>query len=196
MQALATTDDLKAYGITVTEENEKLAKRLLDSVSSAVRDAAGCPITLGEYTVDLPSEQSRKLDLPCKAVQDVSRVLVDGEPVDDWRLYGSALYREDFWGPVNGIPRTVTITFEAGWNPIPEDIVRLCCAYVSAGLIQQDDGGPGAHRGLSYERIDDAQTGYTQGDTELVDATELPEATKRGLKRRFGIRGVNIGVFR
>ena len=77
MTALATLDDLKHNGIEVTDE--QTATSLLDSVSEAVRSAAGCPITLGEWTVDIPGEQSRKLDLPCRAVRSVSKVLIDGK---------------------------------------------------------------------------------------------------------------------
>lgn len=195
MDQLASLDDLKAYGVDY-EGFEELAKRLLESVSSAVRSAAGCPISLGTWTATIPSERSRKLDLPCRAVRKVTSVLVDGDPVDDWTLLGSSLYRPEPWGPARGIPRTVTITMEAGWDPIPEDIIRMVCAYTAAGLNQQRDGGPGSHRGVSYERIDDAQVGYLSGDAETVDATELTEATRRSLRSRFGLPGISIGVFR
>ena len=119
MTALATLDDLKHNGIEVTDE--QTATSLLDSVSEAVRSAAGCPITLGERTVDIPGEQSRKLDLPCRAVRSVSKVLIDGKTVDDWRLLGSALYREEPWSPFGRIPSVVTVTFTGGWNPISSD---------------------------------------------------------------------------
>lgn len=195
MTALATLYDLKRSGIEVTDE--QAATSLLESVSEAVRSAAGCPITLGEWTVDLPGEQSRKLDLPCKAVRAVSEVLVDGQPVDDWRLFGSSLYREEPWSPFGSIPSTVTVTFKGGWDPIPADIVRLVCSYVAAGLHQLADGGPGAHAGISYERVDDAQVGYVQSDgQQQIDVTELPEETKRSLRNRFGANVSSIGVFR
>ena len=45
MTALATLADLESYGIDVTDE--QAASSLLDSVSDAVRSAAGCPITFG-----------------------------------------------------------------------------------------------------------------------------------------------------
>ena len=183
MTALATLDDLKRNGIEVTDE--QTAFSLLDSVSEAVRSAAGCPITLGEWTVDLPGEQSRKLDLPCRAVRDVSKVLVDGQPIEDWKLFGSSLYREEPWSTFGGIPSTVTVTFRGGWDPIPADIVRLVCSYVAAG----------AHAGIAYERLDDAQVGYTH-DGAQIDVTELPEATRRSLRNRFGANVSSIGVFR
>lgn len=193
MTALATLQDLRKYGIDVTDNTVALS--LLDSVSAAVRDAAGCPITAGEWTVDIPGEQSRKLDLPCRAVRSVSKVLIDGKTVDDWRLLGSALYREEPWSPFGRIPSVVTVTFTGGWNPIPADIVRLVCSYVAAGLHQLADGGPGAHSGIAYERLDDAQVGYTHDGTQ-IDATELPEATRRSLRNRFGANVSSIGVFR
>lgn len=193
MTALATLADLESYGIDVTDE--QAASSLLDSVSDAVRSAAGCPITFGEWTVDIPGEQSRKLDLPCRAVRSVSKVLVDGKPVDDWRLLGSSLYREEPWSPFGRIPSVVTVTFTGGWDPIPADIVRLVCSYVAAGLHQLADGGPGAHSGIAYERLDDAQVGYTHDGTQ-IDATELPEATRRSLRNRFGANVSSIGVFR
>ena len=193
MIALATLQDLRKYGIDVPDNTVALS--LLDSVSAAVRDAAGCPITMGEWTVDLPGEQSRKLDLPCRAVRAVSKVLVDGRPIEDWRLFGSSLYRAEPWSPFGGIPSTVTVTFQGGWDPVPEDIVRLVCSYVAAGLHQLADGGPGAHSGIAYERLDDAQVGYTHDGTQ-IDATELPEATRRSLRNRFGANVSSIGVFR
>lgn len=193
MTALATLADLQRYGIDVPDNN--IALGLLDSVSAAVRDAAGCPITRGEWTVDLPGEQSRKLDLPCKAVRGVSKVLVDGKPADGWKLFGSSLYRDEPWSPFGGIPSTVTVTFTGGWDPVPEDVVRLVCSYVAAGLHQLSDGGPGAHFGVSYERLDDAQVGYTQQEGSL-DATTMPESTRRSLRNRFGANVASIGVFR
>ena len=77
MDTLATVKDLDSYGIEYADG--KLAGKLLESVSAAVRDAAGCPITRGEYTVTIPGETSRRLDLPMRPVISVSRVLVDGE---------------------------------------------------------------------------------------------------------------------
>ena len=75
MDTLATIKDLDSYGIEYADE--KLAGKLLESVSAAVRDAAGCPITRGEYTVTIPGETSRRLDLPMRPVISVSRVLMD-----------------------------------------------------------------------------------------------------------------------
>ena len=131
MDTLATIKDLDSYGIEYADE--KLAGKLLESVSAAVRDAAGCPITRGEYTVTIPGETSRRLDLPMRPVISVSRVLMDGEQTGDWKLLGNALYRESLWSLPNMAPRSITVTMLAGYDPIPPDIVRLVCSMVAAG---------------------------------------------------------------
>lgn len=126
MDTLATVKDLDSYGIEYADG--KLAGKLLESVSAAVRDAAGCPITRGEYTVTIPGETSRRLDLPMRPVISVSRVLMDGEETGDWKLLGNALYRESLWSLPNMVPCSVTVTMLAGYDPVPPDIVRLVCS--------------------------------------------------------------------
>ncbi|PLS25965.1 hypothetical protein [Bifidobacterium parmae] len=196
MEPLATLEDLDAYKVDYSAVGADMAGRLLSSVSAAIRDAAGGPISRCDVTVTIPSEASRKLDLPCRPVNRVTHVLVDGEETDDWTLLGSSLYRDVMWGPPNGIPLPVTVTMSIGQDPVPEDIVRLACSMVAAGLHQQAEGGPGANVGKAYERVDDFQIGYQQGTATVIDATELPEATKRSLRARFGIRGISVGVFK
>lgn len=195
MTALAATSDLDSYRIEYAGR-EDLAGRLLASVSSSIRAAAGQPISKGTYTVTIPSEASRKLDLPTRPVTDVASVALDGHIIEDWKLLGNALYREGMWHMPGQTPVPVTVTFTAGYDPVPEDVVRLVCSFVAAGLVQDESGGPGAHRDMAYERIDDGQVGYRQGADEVVDATELPKATKDALRARFGSPGISIGVFR
>lgn len=127
MDTLATIKDLDSYGIEYADE--KLAGKLLESVSAAVRDAAGCPITRGEYTVTIPGETSRRLDLPMRPVISVSRVLMDGEQTGDWKLLGNALYRESLWSLPNMVPRSITVTMLAGYDPIPRTSCASCAAW-------------------------------------------------------------------
>ena len=141
-----------------------------------MRDAAGCPITRGEYTVTIPGETSRRLDLPMRPVISVSRVLVDGEQTGDWKLLGNALYRESLWSLPNMVPCSVTVTMLAGYDPVPRTSCASCAAW------SQPDS--------SSSRT------AAQGDSEIIDALELPEGTKRALRNRFGMRGIAIGVFR
>ena len=78
MTALATLDDLKRNGIEVTGRADGIKSARL-GLRSRPRRPPGVRSPLGEWTVDLPGEQSRKLDLPCRAVRDVSKVLVEGQ---------------------------------------------------------------------------------------------------------------------
>lgn len=196
MDALATIADLDRYGIDYSD-NESIAQNLLASVSAAVRAAAGCPISIADTTITIPSTDSRRLQLPVKAVRKVYSVKIDGEEITDWKFLGGALYRECPWNYPKNLPHSVTINLAAGWDPVPEDIVRLVCSMVAAGINQQKDGGPGAHRAEAYARIDDVQIGYRQGGSEVIDAVELPDSTRNVLRQRFGGPGaISIGVFR
>lgn len=192
--ALATLNDLTKYHVNF-EGRQSEAEALLESVSAAVTAAAGTPIIKGTYTVHLTGETSRKQDLPCKPVHSVQKVLINGEEITDYKLLGNALYREEQWSGT-GIPNTVTVTFTAGLERVPEDIIRLVCILVAAGLNQSSGDSITLHRGEAYERIDDYQIGYTQGGNEILDSAELPEATRQMLRARFGGSAISIGVYR
>ena len=93
MDTLATVKDLDSYGIEYADG--KLAGKLLESVSAAVRDAAGCPITHGDFPVTIPGETSRR-PRPAHAPRDFREPRAHGRRGDRGlgRLLGNALYRE------------------------------------------------------------------------------------------------------
>lgn len=182
-EPLASLEDLDRFGIDY-DGRDRQALSMLDSVSDAVRDAAGTPISATTATITIPGPTGRKLRLP-GPVRSVTTVAIDGAPVTDWTRYGSELWRTTDWTPAGHTPVPVTVTFTSGYDPVPADIVRLVCSMVAAGLAQDTQGGPGSHRGLAYERVDDAQVGYLQGTNEIVDALELPAATRQYLHNRF-----------
>ena len=74
MDTLATIKDLDSYGIEYADE--KLADKLLESVSAAVRDAAGCPITRGEYTVTIPGETLQRYGIRPPSLHPQQAVLL------------------------------------------------------------------------------------------------------------------------
>ena len=183
MTTLASRDDLTARGIsfpTIT-----MADALLASVSDAIRDAAGCPISQQTSTVTLWTEPSRRIELPSRPVISVTSVLLDGIEVTDWKLRGSSLWREIPWQCRGAIPSELTVTFTHGYATVPEDIVNLACMLTAAALNAAAEGFEG-HRGLASEAIDDYQVGYTTGTDEVVDPIELPQRTRDMLRRRFG----------
>src|SRR5690625_7223461 len=75
--------------------------------------------------------------LPGGPLREVASVTVDGKPVTDWRLLDGRLWRPYGWGgahvPIEG-------TYTHGYDPVPADIVRMVCMFVSAGLHAAEDG--------------------------------------------------------
>lgn len=184
MQPLATRVDLANRGISAS--SEALADALLEAVSAAIRDAAGSPITQETSTVTMWTEPARRIELPARPVISVASVSVDGEPVADWTLRGSALWRSEPWQARSEPPRELVVTFTHGYATVPADIVQLACVLVAAGLAAADGDGFGANRGKTYTSIDDYREGFATGSTEVVDPTEIPERTRLALRRRFG----------
>lgn len=178
---LATVADLTARGIETS--NTALIEALLDAASSAIREAAGTPITETTATAKFPTPDSRRLDLPAP-VRSVASVVLDGEEISDWSLRGNSLWRHR-WQLPGDLPGEVTVTFTFGLTETPADIVDLVCNLVGAGIAHAE-GGYEAKTGLAYESIDDYRVGYAQGADANVSPMELPDRTRRMLARRFG----------
>lgn len=190
---LATVADLTARNFDTTDT--ALVDALLASVSAAVRDAAGCPISTVEVTETLPGTREQFLPLSVGPVRAVTSVEVEGVPVTDWKLRDNRLWRSHGW---RGQHRDVEVTYTAGFDPVPADIVNLVCTFVGAGLIAAANDATGAmvrDRALSYERVDDYQYGLRSGEEEVIDPTELPERVKASLRQRFGGAAHVIGGY-
>lgn len=190
--SLATIDDCRRFKVQV-DGREAEAEALLEVASSSITAAAGSPIVRGTHTVVFQGVDRKRQPLPFRPVVSVESVLVDGVLDNSWKLIGDALYRDKDWASPNE-PTSVQVTFTAGFTNVPEDIKRLCCSMVAAGLAQTENGGLQTHAGISYERIDDYQVGYTQGENALIDAMQLPEATCKMLRLRFGSTGLAVRI--
>jgi hypothetical protein len=181
MEPLATPEDVAKLGVDTSDT--ELTAFLLDSVSAAVRDAAGGPITSMTSTVTYPGTMEQFLPLVGSPIRGVSLVVLDGRelPDDDWLLRENRLWRAQGW---IGQHKDVDVTYTFGLDTVPADIVKLVATLVAAG-INEAAQGVGERRGLSYVRIDDYQEGYTQGDSEVLDLTEIPQRTRDALRARF-----------
>lgn len=191
---LATVADLTALNVDITGK-EVLADSLLASVSEAVREAAGVPITRESSTVSFGTEASRRIELPARPVVSVESVALDGVALTagvDYVLRDGHLWRLDgMWHQHGAVPSELTVAFTHGFAAVPADIVKLVCTFVAAGLNEAEDGAAST-RGVSSERIDDYQVSFTRGDDEVVDLTELPERTRRMLRARFSGGGPSV----
>lgn len=181
LQPLATTADLAARGID--KSDSELIDELLEAASSAVRDAAGVAISELTTTITLPTPQGRRLHLPGPVVE-VTAVVLDGEPITDWKLRGSDLWRSS-WQRGGDIPGEVEVTFTFGLDEVPADIVDLVCNLVGAGVSHAAEGYE-AKTGMTRERIDNYAVGYAQGDDAVSSPMQLPKSTRRMLASRFG----------
>lgn len=180
LEPLATIDALEKLGLPV--EPRSLADSLLESVSSAVREAAGCPITRVTAQISLAGTWEQFLSLPVGPVTAVTDVQVNGKMVSDWKLRDGRLWRAGGWGAQH---RDISMTVTYGYATVPADIVTLVCSFVGAGMIAAQDGDLVKDRSLAYTSIDDFREGYRTGDSEIVDVTELPARVKNSLRGRF-----------
>lgn len=192
---LASTADLEARGIDTTNATRVTA--LLNAASAAVRAAAGSPITATTATISLPTPEGRRLVLPAP-VRSVSSVEIDGQPITDYRKSGNSLWR-DGWGAPCELPGEVVVTLTFGLAEAPADVVDLVCNLVGAGLAHADAGYE-SRSGVvnTSERIDDydRSVSYAQGGDATATPMEIPEGTRRSLRRRFGTGGVVMVVSR
>jgi hypothetical protein len=186
LAALATVADLTARGLTVDATETAIVGVYLDVSSTAVREAAGVPISQTTSTVTVEGEPGQWLRLPGPPVTAVTTVLLDGVAVTDWKLRSSSLWRELGWSPTCE-PSEVTVTQTHGLPTVPADIVDLVCRIAAAALVsyRAEAGGTGlAAQDVRAERIGDYSVTY--GDGGLITEMELPDYLRERLAARFG----------
>jgi hypothetical protein len=183
---LATVADLTARGLTVDAAETAKVNVYLDVASTAVRTAAGVPISQTTSTVALEGEVSQWLSLPGPPVQSVATVALEGDILTDWKLRTSRLWRPGGWShPFE--PSEVEVTYTHGLPTVPSDIVDLVCRIAAAALIayrSQPDGEGLAAKDVRSERIGDYSVQY--GDGGRITEMELPEYLRDQLRARFG----------
>ncbi|MEU1805841.1 hypothetical protein [Streptomyces sp. NPDC019937] len=183
---LATVADCTARGLVIDVAEIALMGVYLDVASTAVREAAGVPISQTTSTVTLEGPAAQWLDLPGPPVTAVVAVYVDGELVADWRLRSGRLWRAGGWTGSDG-PSEVEVTYIHGLPTVPADIVDLVCRIAAATLIayrSEQDGTGLAARDVRAERIGDYSVTY--GDDGRITEVELPDYLRERLAARFG----------
>lgn len=189
---LATAADLTMLGIAIPPGISATA--LLDGVSAAIRDAAGCPITLTTSVVTIGAGRGQWLDLPSQPVASVDSLAMDGVPVTDWKLVDGRLWRECGWQH-GSTPVNITVSFTHGYVVVPQDIVNLAC-MLAAPALQAAADGFSTPRGIESVAIDDYRETRTTGTSEIVDPTEIPERTRTALRARFSASAAVVGARR
>jgi hypothetical protein len=187
LEPLATVADLEARGLTVEPGETAIVGVYLAEASTAVREAAGVPISQTTSTIDLEGpDDSQWLTLPGPPIQAVASVEIDGQAVTDWRLRSHRLWRAGGWTTGRG-PSEVTVVQTHGLPTVPDDIVGLVCRIAAAVLVhyRAQPGGEGlAAKDVRSERIGDYAVQY--GDGGRITEIELPEYLREQLAARFG----------
>lgn len=179
MNPLATEDDLDARGVAVPDTLDATA--LLASASSAVRDAAGCPISEQTSTITLVATDWCVLTLPGGPVTTVTTVTVNEAALTGWSLYGNDLYLPSGW--THTLPTTVTVEYTHGLATVPDDIVDLVCSMVAitVGL------GYGTTDRLQAFRLGDYSESFTPtAGSDSPSPMSLPDSVRSRLRARFG----------
>lgn len=187
LDPLATVDDLTVRGLDIDASEEAVVAVYLDVASTAVREAAGTPISETTSTVVLEGEPGPWLRLPGLPVSEVSAVVLDGAAVTDWRLRSQMLWRAAGWSACDG-PSEVQVTQTHGLAVVPADIVDLVCRAVAAALnaYRSQDGGTGlaADKEVVSERLGDWSVTYAS-DGRITEM-ELTQYWRERLAARFG----------
>lgn len=186
LDPLATVADLTARGLTVDDSETAIVTVYLDVASTAVREAAGVPISEVTSTVVLEGDAGRWLTLPGPPISAVASVKLDGTVITDWRLRSHRLWRAAGWTGCDG-PSEAEVVQTHGLATVPADIVDLVCRMVAAALVsyRSEDGGTGLAAGsITSERIGDYAVTY--GSNGLITEMELPDYLRERLAARFG----------
>lgn len=189
---LAVAADLSARGVTPTAVHTVM----LGVASSLVRGAAGSPILEASSVVTLwATDGSQYLSLPGQPVTAVASVVYDGDTLtadDDYKLVDGSLWGSTPWG--DGCePLEVVVTMTHGLAAVPPHIVQLVCDLAIAGANAATDGAHDPR--VIAEKIDDYSVTFAAGAESVASVMELPAATRRALRAKFG-GGAGVVTFR
>ncbi|MGW7296086.1 hypothetical protein ACWGIB_27335 [Streptomyces xiamenensis] len=200
MDPLATPDDLAArLGRDLTAEEASRAEALLRDASALIRGWTRQDFTAGESTVVL-RPVGTVVRLPQRPVQAVTSVVAVGGsdaipdialPTGGWTWDGAD--KVDIWPPDTswllslpetwadrwGSVDTYRVTYQHGWDEIPDDVVAVACAMVLRTLL-----APSPVAGMVSERIGQYNYQLQQG-TGSVGATVLMTQPDRDALARY-----------
>lgn len=181
---LATVADFEALLNLDAGETDHV-EALLETASSAVREASGVPITRTTSTVELPGTLEERLVLPGPPVVSVDTVAIDGREAGGWKLVTSSLWRPGGWSPTS-TPSTVTVTYTHGLAVVPPWVTGLVVSLAAAARVMAESEILGPPIGLQSERTEDYSRTFETGHASAVSAFDLPAATRIRLRSKFG----------
>lgn len=168
------------------------ATRLVEIGTAIVQQAAGRPpqrlIEVVGDNVTLLGSTGQWLDLPQRPVTDVASVAVEGIAVtagreaDNYRLFGSRLWRAGGWAVTAYVPSDVDVVYSHGYPDGDQGLELAAGAVLS--IITGAYGNPS---GLKAETIDD----YSYTYAALSGQLDASKYLKKALCGQYG-RGAGI----
>lgn len=153
MDALVAVDELRTFmpGVTLDEDQAEL---VLAIASGTVRGATGQTLSLVEGDeVELRGTWGRQLQLPERPVLAVTAIAVDGVEVPAtsyrWSRDGKVTFSRSsplvnapaaalgYWG---GDEVLVTVTYDHGFDPVPDDVRGVVLALARRAILVPDAG--------------------------------------------------------
>lgn len=179
MTDLATDLDIEVrLGRSLSDVEAIRVVPLLQDASASIRNYTRQ--TISEVTGDIIQVKVRagRVRLPQRPVTAVTSVVsIAGDPVlylwpfDDTVIVGTNTPDAFAWVPwLNGTP-AVIVQYSHGWNPVPDDIVGVCCSIVLRAL-----GRDPVDAGLQSEQI--AGYSYTMGSAAAAGAFGMLQAER------------------
>lgn len=183
---LCTTDDLAdLLGVTVDTDKAAL---LIECATAVVQAAAGNQRIV--EVVDDTNTQMGTTDswlwLPQVPVTAVSDVEIDGEALtvdEDYKVFGSRLWRKCGWAECWSEPSTITYTYTHGYPDGSQDLQLGRSAVLS--LIRGLYDNP---TGATREAIDD----YSIAFEAMSLALEASPYLAKALARKYGPGGARL----
>lgn len=170
MAALAAVSDLEArLGRTLSGTELSRATALLDDASAAVRGYTGQELTAGTSTNKRLRARGGVVTLPQRPVTAVTSVTdTDGNAVG---------YTWDGWDRLGVVPEleAVLVTYNHGYDTVPDVIVAVVCQVAGRALGTPPDGS-----GFTQETI--GGYSYTIGGTAAAGALGLLPAELEALE--------------
>lgn len=196
MAALATTDDVEdRLGRVLTDDEIVRVDSLLTDVSAMFRAYTGQQFTLAETTERL-RVRNGEIRLPQRPVIDVTAVAnVDAAPVEyTWDSGEVVTLSAGTWlspwlvEPFRTGNVYVDVTYEHGYETVPEDIVALACQVVARSLGRTPDT-----TGVTQESI--AGYSYSVGSAAAAGPAGLLPAEREVLDRyRRPLNNIRVGL--
>jgi hypothetical protein len=182
---LATAADLR--GLLKEDETslpDTEATILLELATGAVQGAARQDLV--EYEDDvitLMGTHDQWFSLPQRPVTVVTSVLIDGDPVTDFKRFGDRLWRRHRWARCRDEPSSVEVTYSHGYyagHPRLQP-ARSAVLALAARMFANPIGAVGMS-------IDDYKQQFAQSAVADL-AGVLPPIVTKSLRQQYGPRG-------